>query len=250
MKYVRLPRFLAALAITAAMLAAVAVAQDAKPNPATSPSPFPADYSAQPYYRINARVKKGNVDLIFIGDSITQNWDGINVPGADKVWNKYYGNRNAVNMGITSEGTQHTLWRLDHGNIDGISPKLAVLMIGTNNAGNTGHTSEQIVEGVTAVVKKLRTKLPTTKVLVLAIFPRGPNTHDHLRQVVSKANEGIAKLADDKMVFFLDIGPKFLAADGTLSKDIMPDYLHPNAKGHAIWAEAIEPTVAKLMGEK
>ena len=117
---------------------------------------------------MNARVKQGNVDLIFIGDSITHGWEEA---GKD-VWQKFYGKRNAVNLGIGGDQTQHVLWRLDHGNIDGISPKLAVIMIGTNNAGS-GQQPEQIAEGIKAIVEQLRAKLPETKILLLAIFPRG-----------------------------------------------------------------------------
>ena len=162
---------------------------------------------------------------------------------------KFYAPRNAVNLGIGGDQTSHVLWRLDHGNIDGISPKLAVVMIGTNNAGS-GQNSEQVAAGVKAVVEKLRAKLPQTKVLLLAIFPRGPNNQDNLRQVNTKANEIISKLADDQNVFFLDIGPNFVAADGTLSKDVMPDLLHLNPESYQTWAESIEPMVKKLMGEQ
>jgi lysophospholipase L1-like esterase len=192
----------------------------------------------------NERVKKGNVDLLFIGDSITQGWEGA---GKD-VWAKMYAPRNAVNLGIGGDRTQHVLWRLDNGNIDGISPKLAVLMIGTNNSST--NTPEQIADGVTAIVKKLRDKLPNTKVLILAVFPRGADNNDPKRQVNMKANELIAKLADGKMVEYLDIGPKFLAADGTLSKEIMPDLLHLNAASYQIWADSIEEHVKRMMGEK
>ena len=116
---------------------------------------------------MNERVKKGNVDLLMIGDSITHGWEG----GGKEVWKKYYEKRNAVNLGIGGDQTQHVLWRLENGNIDGIQPKLAVLMIGTNNVG-CGNPKE-IAAGVQAIVEKLRAKLPQTKVLVLAIFPRG-----------------------------------------------------------------------------
>jgi beta-glucosidase len=192
---------------------------------------------------MNERVKKGNVDLLLIGDSITHGWEG----GGKEVWKQYYEKRNAVNLGIGGDQTQHVLWRLDHGNIAGIRPKLAVVMIGTNNAG-CGNPAE-IAAGVKAVVRKLRKKLPETKVLLLAIFPRGADTKDHLRQVNAKTNEIIAKLADNKDIYYLDIGPKFLDKDGNLPREIMPDLLHPNPKGYAIWAEAIEPTVKELMGE-
>ena len=195
---------------------------------------------------MNERVKKGNVDLLMIGDSITHSWED----GGKEVWKKYYEKRNAVNLGIGGDCTQHVLWRLENGNIDGISPKLAVIMIGTNNAGNIHGSAEEIVAGVKAIVEKLREKLPQTKILVLGIFPRGADDKDPIRQVNMKANEGIAKLADGKAVFYLDIGEKFLGPDHTLPKDVMPDLLHPNAKGYQIWAEAMEPEVAKLMGEK
>jgi lysophospholipase L1-like esterase len=204
----------------------------------------------------NERVKQGNVDLVFIGDSITAGWENA----GKNVWAEYYAKRNAVNLGIGGDRTQHVLWRLDHGNIDGISPKLAVLMIGTNNSGS--NTSEQIAAGVKLIVDKLREKLPTTKVLVLAIFPRAENfdaqknktekgtPDDAKRKVNEAANEIIKKLADNKTVFYLDIGPKFLTADGTLTRDVMPDLLHLNEGSYRTWAESIEPKVKELMGEK
>jgi beta-glucosidase len=192
----------------------------------------------------NERVKKGNVDLLFIGDSITKGWEDA----GKAVWEKYYTPRNAVNLGIGGDRTQHVLWRLDNGNIDGLSPKAAVLMIGTNNSGT--NTSDQIAEGVEAVVKKLRTKLPKTKILILAIFPRGADVNNPRRKVNIGANRSIAKLADGEMVHYLDIGDKFLNDDGTLSKEVMPDLLHLNEKSYTTWATAIEPKLKELMGEK
>jgi beta-glucosidase len=191
---------------------------------------------------MNERVKKGNAGLILIGDSITQGWEG---PGKD-TWQKYYEKRNAVNLGISGDRTQHVLWRLANGNIDGISPKLAVIMIGTNNSNDT---AEEIAAGIEAIVKKLRDKLPQTKILLLSVFPREEKPGE-MRAKLTKVNEMIAKLADGKMIHFLDIGPRFLEKDGSLPKDIMPDALHPNSKGYEIWADAIEPKVAELMGEK
>jgi beta-glucosidase len=240
-------RFVAAAVLFAMGLTVVAAAQDTKPNPATTPSSRADSWWQQRHESMNARVKQGHVDLIFIGDSITHGWES----GGQSVWQKFYGKRNAVNLGISADQTSHVLWRLDHGNIDGISPKLAVIMIGTNNAGNEPRQSpEQIASGVKAIIDRLQAKLPETKILLLAIFPRGADKNDAVRQVNAKANALIAKFGDDKSVFYLDINSKFLNADETLSTDIMPDRLHPNAKGYQIWAEAIEPIVAKLMGEK
>ena len=244
MKYTRFPSLVLILTVSLALIGSRALAKDAKDFASTKPVPKNEAWWQARHKLMNERVKKGNVDLLMIGDSITHGWEG----GGKEVWKKFYEKRNAVNLGIGGDQTQHVLWRLENGNIDGIQPKLAVLMIGTNNAG-CGNPQE-IAAGVQAIVEKLRAKLPQMKILVLAIFPRGADTKDRLRQVNSKTNEIIAKLADDKNVFFLDIGPKFLDKDGTLPRDIMPDLLHPNAKGYAIWAEAIEPSVKKLMGEE
>jgi len=213
-------------------------------NDATLPVPKAYHWWLSRYMAMNERVKQGNVDLVFIGDSITHGWE----KEGKEVWRKYYGSRNAVNLGIGGDTTENVLWRLDHGNIDGIAPKAAVVMIGTNNTGMK-NTPEEIAEGVKAIVEKLRTKLPDMKVLLLGIFPRGQ--HDYAgRQNNAKANEIIAKLADDKGVFYLDIGQRFLSPDGTISKEIMHDYLHLTPKGYEIWAEAIEPTVSRLMGQR
>jgi beta-glucosidase len=121
-------------------------------------------------------------------------------------------------------------------------------MIGTNNSRD--NSSEQIAAGVSAITQKLRTKLPETKLLILAIFPRGADKDDPLRKTNEGANAIIQKLADGKMVHYLDIGPKFLAADGTLSKEVMPDLLHLNEASYRTWAESIEPKVKELLGEK
>jgi len=194
---------------------------------------------------VNERVKQGNVDLLMIGDSITHGWEG----GGKKYWDKYYEPRNAVNMGFSGDRTQHVLWRLEHGHLEGISPKLAVLMIGTNNSNGDDNTAEEIADGITAICKKISEKCPKTKILILAIFPRGPEPSEQ-REKNAKASLMASKTADGKMVHYMDINNKFLTKDGFLSKKIMPDYLHPNEKGYRIWAEAIEPKIAELMGEK
>lgn len=223
------------------LLATGAVAQETKKPATAEPTPSTEQWWLDRHASFNARVQQGDAELLFIGDSITHVWE----KEGHAVWDRYYGSRHAVNLGIGGDPIQSVLWRMQNGNLDGSHPKLAVLMIGTNNSGDT--SSEAMAEGIQAIVEKLRAKQPQMKVLVLAIFPRGPNPEDRRRQVNIKTNERIAKLADDKNVFFLDIGPKFLEADGTISKEVMPDLLHLSPKGYAIWAEAIEPMVAKLM---
>ncbi|MBY0111524.1 MAG: hypothetical protein K2Y21_01780 [Phycisphaerales bacterium] len=207
----------------------------------------------------NARAKqgaeKGDIDLIFMGDSITQGWEGA----GKGVWAEFYAQRNAFNTGIGGDRTQHLLYRIAHGNLDGLAtpkaghaPKLLVLMIGTNNTASSptvrSNTAEEINEGVRAVVSAIRTKLPETHILVLAIFPRGEKPND-TRATLDAANKLLASIANAKTTF-LDIGPKFLNADGSISKDVMPDFLHLSEKGYRLWAEAIEAEIAKHVGAK
>jgi lysophospholipase L1-like esterase len=140
---------------------------------------------------------------------------------------------------------------MENGELDGIHPKVVVLMIGTNNTGRNNDGSPrnsniEVIAGVTAIVNDFRTRLPDSKILLLAIFPRG-NFDDPQRAQVALINTAIAKLDDGKMVKFIDIGSNFLEADGTLPKSIMPDLLHPNAKGYQIWADAMEPTLAEML---
>lgn len=203
------------------------------------------DWWGKRHYGVLEQIADGDVDLIYVGDSITHGFDNA----GKKMWEKYYAPRNAVNMGFSGDRTQHVLWRFDHGEIDGISPKLAILMIGTNNSNGNDNTAEEIADGIKAVCAEMRTKLPKTKILILAIFPRNEKPCPQ-REKNAKASLMASEIADNDMIYYLDINDKFLTADGTLPKDIMPDLLHPNEKGYQIWAEAIEPTVQKLMGEK
>ena len=183
--------------------------------------------------------------VIFIGDSITQGWEG----DGKEVWAKYYAHRNAVNLGIGGDRTQHVLWRLDNGNIDGLKPKAAVLMIGTNNSNGEDNTPGQIAQGVTIILKKLREKLPGTKILLLAIFPRNENFSAQ-RGKLTMINQVLQKSADDRDIFWIDFGHKFLRADGTIPRELMPDYLHLSKKGYEIWAESIEDNLSTIIGDK
>jgi len=190
------------------------------------------------------RVKQGNVDLIFIGDSITHFWDRPNQ--GKEIWETYYAKRNALNMGFAGDQTQNVLWRLENGEIAGISPKLVILMIGTNNSGP--NAAYEIGEGIIAICKTLRKNLPHTKILLLAIFPRDEKPSER-REKNAQASKLASTIADNKWIYYMDIGDKFLNKDGTISKEIMFDYLHLTAKGYQAEAKAIEPMVKKLMNE-
>jgi len=190
-------------------------------------------------------AKKGDVDILFLGDSITDAWRG---KAAQPTWEKYFAPHKAANFGIGGDRTQHVLWRLQHGELDGIQPKVAVVMIGTNNTGS--ESASQIAEGITAIVKTIREKSPKTKVLLLGVFPRAEKADNPARAKIAEINKTISKLDDGKNVRYLDIGAKFLKDDGMLTKDIMPDYLHLSARGYEIWGEAIDPTVQEMLGSK
>lgn len=194
-----------------------------------------------------ALMKERQPDLVFLGDSITHFWGGeprdARQRGADE-WSRYYAKRNVVNLGYGWDRTENVLWRLRHGEFEGVSPKVVVLMIGTNNLGL--NKPDEIAAGIRAICEEIGGRSPKTKILLLAVFPRGPKP-DAMRAKVGELNTLIAKFDGQLGATFLDLGEKFLNPDGTISPEIMNDYLHPTAKGYAIWAEAMEPTLKKLL---
>lgn len=226
-------------------------------NSALKPATLNLDWWLPRHNAVLERNKQGKVDIIMIGDSITQRWEDA----GKEVWNKYYASRNAVNMGFGGDSTQNVLWRLEHGEVNNIDPRLAVLLIGTNNSNRNDYTSQQIAEGVKAIICQLRTRLPNTNILVLGILPRGSAEQRKNKSLLAasynpqwekndKANKIISKVADNKTIFYLDIGKKFLNKKGQVTREIMPDLLHLNEKGYEIWAKAMEPTIVKLTKEK
>jgi len=189
------------------------------------------------------RAAGTRTDLVFVGDSITHHWEKENKDLWDATWGRY----GALNLGYGGDRTENVLWRLQHGEIDGIAPKVVVLMIGTNNNGMRHDGPETIVAGIRRDVAEIRARLPRAKVLLLAIFPRGATLDDPLRIVNDRVNALLPALADGRHVVFLDINRAFLAPDGTLSKAVMPDLLHPNAHGYRIWQRAMQPTLDRLL---
>lgn len=199
---------------------------------------------------ICALVKERKPQLVMIGDSITHFFGGE--PGGYKnsgeaVWKKYFEPRNAVNLGYGWDRTENVVWRLGiGGELKGSTPKVTVVMIGTNNMGL--NTAPEIAQGIEKVCELIHGNCSDTKILLLGIFPRGAKP-DKTREKIAEVNKIIAKLDGRNNVTYLDIGPTFLAADGTIAKDVMGDSLHPTAKGYQMWAEAMEPTLAKLYGD-
>jgi lysophospholipase L1-like esterase len=157
--------------------------QLAERNSAILPAPPRSQKYLERHNGFNERVKQGKVDLVFIGDSITHFWE----TDGKAVWKECYARRNAVGLGIAGDRTQHVLWRIEHGNLDGIAPKLAILMIGTNNART--NTPEQTAEGIAAIVHAIQIRTPATIILLLGIFPRGRDAADPLRRTNQKVNQ-------------------------------------------------------------
>jgi beta-glucosidase len=214
---------------------------------AVEPVPRPDAAWQNRHKSFNQRVAEvgDRAQVIFMGDSITQGWEGE----GKEVWAHYYAHRNAVNLGIGGDRTQHVLWRLNNGNLNGIRPKAAVVMIGTNNSNGDDNSVDQIADGVRAIVGALRQQLPQTQVLLLAIFPRSENPNAQ-RGKILMVNQVIRRLADEPQVFWIDLGHQLVNDNGLIPRDLMPDYLHLSRRGYALWAEAIEDTLSRILGDE
>ncbi|HUP04993.1 MAG TPA: GDSL-type esterase/lipase family protein [Bryobacteraceae bacterium] len=189
------------------------------------------------------QAKKGGIDLLLEGDSITDWW--VQTDEKKAMFEKYFGGYKTANFAIAGDTTQGVLWGLHNGEGQGFQPKAVMLMIGTNNTG--GSSAEEIAEGVGAVVLELRNDFPNAKILLLAIFPRGLPS-DPLRTKITEINHIISKLDDQRHVFYMDIGPKFLDDKGVFLPDsFQADNLHPTAKGYDIWGAAVKDKIAELM---
>lgn len=184
-------------------------------------------------------------DILFLGDSITHGWETT----GKEVAEDYFSDYTIYNIGYSGDRTENVLWRFEHGEIDGINPKLAVLMIGTNNTGHRQDPPDCTARGIEVILEKLKEQLPETKILLLAIFPRGETPEDELRQLNHQINERIVSFADDERIYFLDINHVFLDDDDTLPEEIMPDELHPNEYGYKLWAEEITQVIDDMMGQ-
>lgn len=250
MKQFRIAVVALGLVAVGAAVTPSAYAQQAQ-QPADAPAPKTEKDSTQiqaafqkAHESFLARGKAGKIGVLFLGDSITAGWGR-----AKDTWDAHYGKYDPANFGIGGDRTQHVLWRIANGELDGISPKVVVLMIGTNNSG--AYSAEEIARADRKIVTEIHAKLPDTKVLLLGVFPRGADPKDPkvaaTRAKLKAVNADIAKLDDGNKTRYLDIGDKFLDAEGNLPPDIMPDALHPNAKGYQIWADAMQPLLDEMM---
>lgn len=208
---------------------------------------IPATRGDEPGWRardaaMTERARAGDVDLAFIGDSITQGWEGA----GKSVWDSFYADRQPINLGIGGDRTEHVIWRLTHGNLGRIRPKVAVLMIGTNNTGHSLQEPAEVEAGVARILEILAERLPDTRVVLHGIFPRGTGPFDPMRLNNIAINDRIRRLADGDRVRYLEIGQHFLDEAGAIPAEIMPDRLHLTEAGYRRWAEALEPTLQEL----
>jgi lysophospholipase L1-like esterase len=192
-----------------------------------------------------AALRAANVqpDVVFVGDSITHNWE----KDGQAVWAANYAKYHALDLGFGGDHTENVLWRLQHGELDGYQARMVVMMIGTNNTGDRMEDPATTAIGVRRLLDEIRQRQPGAKILLLAVFPRDEKPDSPLRRINDRLNATLSTFADDRTVFFLDIGAALTGPDGTLSRDVMPDLLHPNDKGYAIWAEQMNPTLQRLL---
>ncbi len=190
---------------------------------------------------------KGGVDLLFVGDSITEGWEWAD----GEHWKKHFAPLGAANFGIGGDTTQNVLWRLDHGAVGALQPKVVVLLIGTNNLGRENATAAEAARGIEAVVTKLRGAFPEAKILLHGIFPCDYSPKAEVRGRVAGVNALLRKLdGRDGKVVFRDIGAAFLEPDGSITKEVSPDGLHLSPEGYRRWAGQITPLVREMLGLK
>lgn len=213
------------------------------PNSGVNPSPRTIEYdwmSIAAWNEMHAEdvaiAAQGNVDLLFVGDSITAGWDAA-------LWEEHFAPHRAANFGIGGDHTGNLLWRLHNGSIGQLQPKVVVLLIGVNNFGHLSETPEQVFDGVVSVVNTLRGAFPNAQILLNGVFPFGQQANTPQRAQVTVLNQRLATLASTDKLTFKDYGPLFMQDDGTISPDIMGDFLHLTPAGYRIWAEAMLPTL-------
>ncbi len=210
------------------------------------PEPVDADWWRNRHKEKLAQIENdSNIDLVVLGDSITHGWEG----SGKSVFEEYFGQYKSLNIGYGGDRTEHVLWRLQNGEVDGITPKVLVMMIGTNNTGQRKEKPELTALGISLILSELQTRLPETKILMLAVFPRDAEKTGELRQINDKVNQIISRMGDGDQVEYMDINSVFLTDEGVLTKKVMPDLLHPQEDGYRMWAEAISGKVKQLMNE-
>ena len=205
--------------------------------------------SDEKYQPLLAKARTGGIDLYFLGDSITRRWGALDYPDFLAHWNRTFRGWNPANFGWGGDRTENILWRLENGELDGVNPKVIVVLAGTNNVGKEPGDPARIADvtrGVKAIVDTCRRKAPAATVVLTAIFPRNDNRA--VVPTIERINANLAGMADGKSVRFLDVNPRLADANGVIFEGMMVDGLHPALKGYEIWAAGLEPILTELLG--
>lgn len=215
-------------------------------NCAMTPAPRAVEYpwmSIERWRQMHAdqvaRARQGNVDVMFVGDSLTEMW-----PKA--LWEENFGHLKAANFGIGGDHTGNVLWRLQDPAIAGLEPKLVVLMIGVNNINLCKEEADEVFGGIQAVVAALRKQYPQARILLNAVLPEAAPESDERRRITA-LNRKVRTLGDGKTIFFHDYGQHFMGEGGVLSKELQPDLLHFSEKGYRVLAAAVRPDIERLL---
>ncbi len=228
---------------------AALIATAAHAQPADQPTPRTDANSRLAHEQLLAKAKQGRIDVYFVGDSITRRWGATDYPDFLAHWRKNFHGWNAADFGWGADSTQNILWRLQNGELDGVSPKVIVILAGTNNVGRTPPNDAkvaEIVRGLQAIIQTCRQKVPAATLVLTAIFPR--NDNPAVMPGIVRINEGLAGLADGKSIRYLNINDRLADADGRLFEGMTIDKLHPTLKGYQVWAEALKPLLTELLG--
>jgi lysophospholipase L1-like esterase len=242
------------LTAIAAIVATAGLHAGQAPAPADRPVARTDANSIAAHTQLLEKARRGRIDVYFAGDSITRRWGATDYPELLAHWTKQFFGWNAANFGWGGDATQNILWRLQNGELDGVHPKVIVLLAGTNNIGsaavqaNAADRAEDLSRGIAAIVEVMRGKAPAATIVLTAIFPR--NDSMAAMPVIDETNRRIARLADGRSIRYLNVNDTLADASGTLFDGMMGDRLHPTIKGYQVWADALQPILLELLGPR
>jgi lysophospholipase L1-like esterase len=231
---------------------AAAVMASLLPGQADRPIPRTDKNSEIAHQQLLAKAKQGRIDIYFEGDSITRRWGATDYPQLLENWNKNFFGWNAADFGWGADLIENILWRLENGELDGVNPKVIVLLAGTNDIGNTpatdaGAAVANVTKGLEAIVRLMQSKAPDAAIILMGIFPR--NDGGNVIDEIDKINLNLSKMADGRRVRYLNINDKLADHDGNLYDGMMnADNLHPAVNGYQVWADALKPLFTELLG--
>jgi len=224
-------------------------------GPADLPVPRTDTNSRLAHEQLLAKRTQGRIDVYFVGDSIARRWGATDYPDFLAHWKATFSGWNAGDFGWGADSTQHILWRLEHGELDGVDPKVIVILAGTNNVGNapaaSGKAGEKVADvtnGLKAIVDACRRKAPRATIVLTGIFPRNDNIA--VMPEIEAINAGLARLADGRSVRYLNVNDKLADVGGTLLEGMSVDKLHPTLKGYQVWADGLTPILTSLLGPR